>query len=444
MEKWAHSYVTLEEITEYVAAYMELLVLASGVQSSGHPFTWTPHHLRKAFSWADRLEKIMEDLSSTEEGIEGLVSRRALDAVLANLTASAKNYPAGLPHLTASDLSNARKILLQALLQAVVPDSDYLQLVTDSLLRLNEDEGESAIPIKEEVSARNSALRSAESLRTFVESAAGCLIFEKKQINCATSIWQTPVDRDNSNSVIEVADENLFKSWERNAMEYVTSFSTVYKTAAANLIFKSREEDWRRVLDTSRAYISSTMVGSDIANETEIAELCCLQLAFSESRDLAFRITASLPNAKLEITKTQGSTVPEYQLQEAVIIENFLAEILEKQVDLFWKLPPVLLAGVCASRFSLLKTYLWTITNKIQVLGRSCKCPCHESSRTCPPCQNCSNVLMEKLWCFDVHHSQLRTFQAQQVNSVCNFLLNKAQKCQSLQKSYMHVDIATR
>ena len=50
-------------------------------------------------------------------------------------------YLQGLPHLTASDLSNARKILLQALLQAVVPDSDYLQLVTDSLLRLNEDEG---------------------------------------------------------------------------------------------------------------------------------------------------------------------------------------------------------------------------------------------------------------------------------------------------------------
>ena len=36
----------------------------------------------------------MEDLSAIEEGNEGLVSRRALDAVLANLTASAKIYPA--------------------------------------------------------------------------------------------------------------------------------------------------------------------------------------------------------------------------------------------------------------------------------------------------------------------------------------------------------------
>jgi len=35
----------------------------------------------------------------------------------------------------------------------------------------------------------------------------------------------------------------------------------------------------------------------------------------------------------------------------AVSIQTFLAEILENQVDLWWKLPPVLLAGVCASRY---------------------------------------------------------------------------------------------
>jgi hypothetical protein len=79
--------------------------------------------------------------------------------------------------------------------------------------------------------------------------------------------------------------------------------------------------------------------------------LCCLQLAFSESRDLAFRITASSPSAELEISNNEAQTMPECQPEEAVSIEIFLAEILEKQVDLWWKLPPVLLAGVCASRY---------------------------------------------------------------------------------------------
>lgn len=52
-----------------------------------------------------------------------------------------KWYVQGLPHLTASDLSSARKLLLQALLQAIVPDSDYFESVTDSLVHLDENEG---------------------------------------------------------------------------------------------------------------------------------------------------------------------------------------------------------------------------------------------------------------------------------------------------------------
>lgn len=76
--------------------------------------------------------------------------------------------------------------------------------------------------------------------------------------------------RDCSNSAV-MADEKLFKAWAGNAMEYVTSSTTVYKTAAANLIFKSREEDWRRVLDTSQAYALNTMVDNGIGNDTEIA-----------------------------------------------------------------------------------------------------------------------------------------------------------------------------
>ena len=80
----------------------------------------------------------------------------------------------------------------------------------------------------------------------------------------------------------EVADEDLFKSWERNAMEYVTSLSTVYKAAAANMIFKSREEDWRRVLGTSRAYVSSTEAGGD-ESEIAVSSLtlgCCIIWSF--------------------------------------------------------------------------------------------------------------------------------------------------------------------
>lgn len=71
----------------------------------------------------------------------------------------------------------------------------------------------------------------------------------------------------------------MHKAWARNAMEYVTSYDTMYKVAAANLIFKSGEQEWRTAFDTSLAYASSTMA----ADETEIA------VSASNSNSLAIK-----------------------------------------------------------------------------------------------------------------------------------------------------------
>lgn len=77
--------------------------------------------------------------------------------------------------------------------------------------------------------------------------------------------------RGTSISAVEIVDGMYCEVWARNAVEYVTSFTTVYKTAAANLIFKTREEGWRRVLDTSLASTSSTLIGDGCGSGTEIA-----------------------------------------------------------------------------------------------------------------------------------------------------------------------------
>ncbi|XP_024369457.1 uncharacterized protein [Physcomitrium patens] len=413
MDNWVHPCPTLHEITEHAAAYLELLVLASGFQSSGQPFSWTPANLRKALAWASHLEQRVADLSPAAEGME---SRRALDSALAKLTASAPTYPAGLRCLSSIDLSSARRLLIQALLQAVVPDPAYFESIVHCLSRKDENEGEIGHDVKELVSARNRAIRSAECIGNFVDTALGCLTFEKKPLTPLTSIWRT--------------------SLTRNAVEYVTSFTTVYKTAAANLIFKTREEGWRRVLDTSLASTSSTLIGDGCGSGTEIAELCCLQLGFSECRNLAFRIFTSTLNENVateELVCHAGReqvrhSVPDLSAEKLVSIETVLAEILEKRVDVWWILPPVLLAGVCASRFRMLKTYLHTITRGLEQNVRFCKCPCHQRSSNCQTCRQCTNVLLERLWCFGVHHPQLKNFNTQELISTCNYLLFQAKR----------------
>jgi len=74
-------------------------------------------------------------------------------------------------------------------------------------------------------------------------------------------------------------------------------------------------------------------------------------LAYSDCRDLAFRIAASPVNTATDFCDT-GNGLGGWSMPEgAASVETFLREILENQVDLWWKLPPVLLAGVCASRY---------------------------------------------------------------------------------------------
>nr|PNR63519.1 hypothetical protein PHYPA_001945 [Physcomitrium patens] len=68
MDNWVHPCPTLHEITEHAAAYLELLVLASGFQSSGQPFSWTPANLRKALAWASHLEQVRPLLNLLASG----------------------------------------------------------------------------------------------------------------------------------------------------------------------------------------------------------------------------------------------------------------------------------------------------------------------------------------------------------------------------------------
>jgi len=76
----------------------------------------------------------------------------------------------------------------------------------------------------------------------------------------------------------------------------------------------------------------------------------------------------------------------------------------------------------------MLKTYLKNLRKVANVNGRSCKCSCHGSSKTCNTCQSCPNALVERLWCFAMHHPELRTFEAHQVDSACKYILDQAQK----------------
>jgi hemerythrin superfamily protein len=75
---------------ECAAGLMDLLMLASGVQSNGLPMVWTAEDLLGAFTLASFLEKVVADWNSKEEGAMLIA---ALDAALTELMASCPALP---------------------------------------------------------------------------------------------------------------------------------------------------------------------------------------------------------------------------------------------------------------------------------------------------------------------------------------------------------------
>lgn len=66
-------------------------------------------------------------------------------------------------------------------------------------------------------------------------------------------------------------DDSIHEVWVRSALEYVTSSTTVYKLAAASLIFKASQAKWRDVLESLQKLPLRSAEISQIPTAAEIA-----------------------------------------------------------------------------------------------------------------------------------------------------------------------------
>jgi hypothetical protein len=112
---WVHPDIELKDVLVCVRAFVDILILAAGYQSSGEPASWDPENTTKAIQWAVFFENVLEKIPASEEGKQ---SKQALDMALSQLT-SDPLFPKGLPQLSFSTLAESRKMLLGSLLQAV-------------------------------------------------------------------------------------------------------------------------------------------------------------------------------------------------------------------------------------------------------------------------------------------------------------------------------------
>ena len=58
-ESWSHPDVTLPHLLSLSQAFLDMLCLASGFQSTGSPALWTPQDVKRALGWASLLQQVI-------------------------------------------------------------------------------------------------------------------------------------------------------------------------------------------------------------------------------------------------------------------------------------------------------------------------------------------------------------------------------------------------
>ncbi|XP_057833117.1 uncharacterized protein LOC131043896 isoform X2 [Cryptomeria japonica] len=112
---WRHPDIALQELMVCVRAFVDILILTGGYQSTAHPALWDSQSIHRALQWSLFFQAVLEKLPASEEGN---ASKQELDKALLDLT-SDPLFPQGLPQLSVAALTESKKLLLGNLLQAV-------------------------------------------------------------------------------------------------------------------------------------------------------------------------------------------------------------------------------------------------------------------------------------------------------------------------------------
>ncbi|KAK8640221.1 hypothetical protein V6N13_007980 [Hibiscus sabdariffa] len=130
---WNHPDMSLEEMMKLIKGFVDILILASGYQSSGLLAHWDSHNIKRAFQWALFFENVLRRLSCLDAYQESI---EELDAALFEMT-SHPAFPQGLAHLSSATLRRARSFLSEHLLHNLPLRDSHLQAVLTTIVEMD-------------------------------------------------------------------------------------------------------------------------------------------------------------------------------------------------------------------------------------------------------------------------------------------------------------------
>ncbi|XP_016745736.1 uncharacterized protein [Gossypium hirsutum] len=447
---WIHPDISLEEMMKLIEGFVDILVLASGYQSSCLLAHWDSDNIKRAFQWALFFENVFRRLSSLDVYQESI---QELDAALSEMT-SHPSFPQGLAHLSSVTLRRARSFLSEHLLHNLPLRDSHLRAVITAIVEmdlsdLSQTEHDclnaylNNLTLQSRICMRDTSTSSPDLTPTVQTEKSGTDNFTKialhelfrrqSSVSCVSvieegldvlsnamrhssrtdsesSLFREQMNHETVPALLRadaLVDVVTWNRWKSRAFSYFLDKRTIRMVSGASLIFSDANAQWKKVF--GQLHISDKSSKNDLHQAIELLLLgsiasrwnCIIEHLMSASYD---SVTISkqyhvLANSVFEISQSSHQIEEIKKSKEGGILD-YLMGLLGGQIHLLWKSSPALAAVSLPFWPTLFRLYLSEI--EIQFKGKPSMircCSCIQDRNEHKDCE-----LAERIWCLYIFH----------------------------------------
>ncbi|CAE6221720.1 unnamed protein product [Arabidopsis arenosa] len=395
---WNYPEISKEDFIKLLKGFVDLLILASGFQSSGVPAHWDSENCKKALQWGLFFENVLRSIKSSDTFGESV---RELDEAISEIKTNPL-FPKGLENLSSDTLSNGREFVLEHLMNNSTLKDKQLRAILVAAV-------ESGDGIREIIDGKLCKRQSVVSCVSALETGLNILSkhIEPKEL----------LHREDNNTTFLSSEKQpiellTWNIWQSKAISYFLSKRTLRLVSGASLIFSSPKAQYIHIglFCYVRKVVTLTWnTCGDIAEEQELLLLGCVSSRWTHLIEGIMLVSYKSVTVseqyeelcKLLLQRSKSLKQNEIALNSKVEeILEYLTEILESRLHHLWKLPSALTAAAIPSWSPLFGLYFGEIEKQLKLDHSTTRCcSCDKDLNEHKDCE-----LAERVWSLYVFH----------------------------------------
>lgn len=443
-------------MVKLVKGFADILILASGYQSSGLLAHWDQQNVTKALQWGLFFEQVFKSFSCSEDYDESL---QELDKALSVIVADT-SFPQGLAKLSSATLSRARDLVLEQLVHSLPlrdsnlrsllcstirmdlnvlsrEDPDRLSRYLDKLSLQNtshdllhdSNSSEKFSPINHTDIASNATekrtkqngtssciqeLLKRQSAILCVLSAEKSLAVISKAVGSSQLTWcdqsidmEHPMHDTASRNKDQLDEVTIWYHWKTRSLTYFIDKRTIRLVSGASMMFAASPIQWLQVFE--RMDMSEGRNFGSLSDKIELLLLGCVtrrwSLVIKHLQSVNWDSFTSSQRFS-EVCNLLSGRPQNLILKESMehskegSILDYLMKLLDGEVHLLWMVPPALLAVAVPSWSPLFRFYVSQIEIQLKEDSPIVRCcSCFQERKEHKDCE-----LAERIWCLHIFH----------------------------------------